>query len=111
MTESKTVAGGILRDAADLIEPEGAWTQNDFARDSAGNSINVHDDNAVCFCALGAIRKAGDCWTYHGQEEAVANLQEHVGHPVAIWNDHPKRTQAEVVAFMRGAAIWMEEKL
>ncbi|MFA6031846.1 MAG: hypothetical protein WC889_02965, partial [Myxococcota bacterium] len=48
----------VLERAADLIEPEGAWTQGESARDANGKPLKQGSDhNAVCWCVLGAIGK------------------------------------------------------
>jgi hypothetical protein len=53
---SKTVSE-ILSAAADLIEPEGAWTKGQFARDKEGFYSAASGRKAVCWCALGAIKR------------------------------------------------------
>ena len=110
MTESETVAGGILLRAANLVEPKGAWTQKTFARDSAGDACSSYAEEATSYCAIGALNKASVGAVGEGIYKAVAHFEEYVGTPIAIWNDHPKRTQKEVVAFLRGAAKKLEEK-
>jgi hypothetical protein len=102
----------ILNKAADLIEPEGRWTQDGYAKDVIGRDIYPDDPSAVCFCALGAIARAGgfdpDIKPDH---PAVTTLHAAVGEWVPVWNDQPERTQAEVVAALREAAKMAEEKL
>lgn len=92
----------VLDRAADLIEPEGAWTQGAPARTAGGRGTDSGDREAVCFCAIGAINRAGywdwpltsACWK--AVEDTTVGL--------AKWNDAPERTQAEVVAALRAAA-------
>lgn len=66
---------------------------------------------AVCFCARGAVRAAcpaglfSDALTGAGYRwEAMAALRAVTGFASALWNDHPFRTQAEVVSALRAAA-------
>lgn len=108
---AKTVAD-ILAAAADLIEPEGAWTQSEFMRDPTG-IVSSEDEpllpDANCWCALGAIAQVCDLnpwesWAGHPADAAMWALAGVVGRSVAGWNDAPGRTQAEVVAALREAA-------
>jgi hypothetical protein len=87
MTEKMDIADALER-AADLIEPEGAWGQG-FYRRRDGR-----------LCAADAI------WLIEGRrwDDAFRFFTEFVG-PVGTWNDAPERTQAEVVAKLREAAV------
>jgi hypothetical protein len=107
MSDALSVAD-VLERAADLIEPEGAWTQGVYARDAEGHILGAGTaPEAVCFCALGAIEHIGG----HGAP-AKAFLARHImpegyrstTHTVGSFNDDPRRTQAEVVAKLREAA-------
>lgn len=111
--KSKTVAD-ILTAAADLIDKPGAWTQEEYARDSERHGIGwlprLRADG-VCFCTVGAIAASTPTTVRHwGDIEdgpAAQALADHLGiHRDAIpdWNDAPERTQAEVVAALRAAA-------
>ena len=95
-------AGTVLNLAADLIEPEGAWTQHQWARDASGQPVGVLD-GAVCWDIAGAIvRVAPD---YSGIAFALDSaLKGIVGKSMSGWNDAPGRTQAEAVAALRAAA-------
>lgn len=105
----KTIAQ-TLREAADLIEPEGAWTQEVFARNLAGQCTGLSEfrGRAVCWCMMGATEKVSDdnLRTSLGVDDL---LEELIG-DVAAWNDAPERTQAEVVAKLREAAALAEER-
>jgi hypothetical protein len=89
-----------LEKAADLIEPEGAWTQGCYARLADGETTGSFNPDAVCWCALGAIQKTG------GGRDAFSALYDMMPADglVSPWNDAPERTQAEVVAKLREAA-------
>ena len=94
----------VLDRAADLIEPEGRWTND-------GDYWNGDDGNPECFCALGAIWFVCDPPGFVGDVEngpAARMLARSLGLPgtlhIAKWNDHLGRTQAEVVAALRKAA-------
>lgn len=94
----------VLLSAADLLEQPGAWTQNMLSATKRGYAIGAMEDNAACWCAMGAIfreaRGAGDLT--RPAYDALADVIGH-GH-IPSWNDAPERTQAEVVAALRAAA-------
>jgi hypothetical protein len=109
----------ILRAAADLIEPEGAWTQGAFSRNADGTTDidEAVASNPVCWCALGALAKASGVDPLDPrafvlpapQIAAYPILRRLVGGDFVFWNDAPKRTQAEVVAKLREAADLAEQ--
>jgi len=49
-----------LKAARAKLLPRGAWTQDAFARDRDGNHVDSGAPNAVCWCAVGALRAVGD---------------------------------------------------
>ena len=95
----------VLERAADLIEPEGKWTQDAFARTEKGFPIGPREDNAACFCLRGAIIRAGDFSTEREFPAAINRaLRLSTAARAVRWNDAPGRTQSEVVAKLREAA-------
>lgn len=98
----------ILRKAADLIEPEGAWTQEAFARTKRGRPIGYGEAPAMCFCALGAMYRSSLAVPLSLAEATRDYLDRIVGSDVTGWNDAPERTQAEVVQALRDAASLAE---
>lgn len=114
MTE-KSVAD-VLSEAADLIEPEGAWTQGASARDLHGQSTETLGDQARCFCVIGAISKiSGKTTWYKSSPQGFFDslVPEHWNNDLcaaAVWNDATERTQAEVVAKLREAAALAREQ-
>lgn len=93
----------ILNKAADLIEPEGAWTQGHFARRADGAKTGWTEEDASCFCVSGAIKRVAPAsWEAWNKFDAYCR-QRGFAH-MATWNDAPERTQAEVVAALRAAA-------
>ena len=85
----------ILDKAIELISPEGAWGK--------GDDITPPDDclclltalsKAESMCGLGAFSKAG-----HAVEELLAS--ECGDSKLYGWNDHPDRTQQEVIDLLR----------
>lgn len=100
----------VLRKAADLIEPEGAWTQGEYAdgvdSDDYGWREKLRAGGQKCWCALGAI--AAVSADEHAERDAMGEMSSYVG-PIAIWNDDPDRTQSEVVDALRAAAERVEK--
>lgn len=115
----------ILRRAAALIEPEGAWTQGAFSRNADGSIDMCGEDdepdgraaNPTCWCALGAIAHAAGydlarkSFPLEGPlKDASKALGDVVGMPVDDWNDALGRRQVEVVAKLREAAKAIEAR-
>ena len=74
------------------------WTQGASARDVTGSVTRAWAEEAVCWCAMGAVACRDDDWTT--AEPAWAALRAAVGGEtwVSEWNDAPGRTQADVLA-------------
>jgi hypothetical protein len=97
----------VLDKAADLIEPEGAWTQGHGARTAAGRPTGPTDEDAQCWCLFGAICRID------GNDADEADISRFVQRALRTdgdisrmfdWNDSDDRTQAEVVSALRKAA-------
>lgn len=101
----------ILSAAADLIEPEGRWTQGVYARRD-GRQVAIQDiEDADCFCAVGAIKRITGGPVSGYLTDVLNGIGRRRGYDhVAAWNDAPERKQAEVVAALRQAAEKAREK-
>lgn len=87
----------VLLYARKLIAEERRWCRHSFARSWFGIPVPAHSRLARRYCALGAIKRAGsDLGLPFGA--AAARLQEQAGRQVPTWNDHPRRSHAEVLA-------------
>jgi hypothetical protein len=96
----------ILNKAADLIEPEGAWTQGAWQRGRSGREVKPDSPRAVCWCVGGAIEHVSSIGI---GSAAMTELRDHLSVMfISEWNDAPERTQAEVVAKLREAAMLSE---
>jgi len=104
---SLTVAD-VLDRAADLIEPEGAWTQREDARSKNGRYVEPLSRDAVSFCMWGAIERAAGLTSPMVALNVVGGLVP-LG-LIAGFNDAPERTQPEVVAKLREAAAKAREQ-
>lgn len=101
----------ILSRAADLIEPEGCWTQEAERRNAAGQDIDADVDpadpdsdcEAVCWCMAGAIVAVSPLSILRW--DALGAVKDVIGEDyIPDWNDDDTRTQAEVVAALRAAS-------
>jgi len=87
------------------------WTQWAGAKDAEGKATYVDDPTATCWCAEGAINacyinpiptmvKLRDhLCMYEGVDKELATHDPTIA--INSWNDHPSRTQAEVVGVLR----------
>lgn len=84
----------ILKDARALIADEKNWTQDKVARDRRGYSVSPESRRAVCFCAIGALRKT--CVDDDSLIYARDVLRDVAKIPITEFND--THTHAEVIA-------------
>ena len=70
----KTSNGRIIAVIDETIEMfhNDKWTQGIFARDEAGNSMNVEDPRAVSFCLAGGLQRASGAGTGIGNSLLTA---------------------------------------
>lgn len=93
----------ILAKAADLIAPEGAWTQGSYALSANGDTAPPEDPEAVCWCASGAILRVAPSEDAARVARRIV-METNQLFSLGQWNDRPSRTQAEVVAALRKAS-------
>lgn len=98
--DSPLSVADVLDRAADLLTPEGAWTQCAEARDAAGSTVEASDPAATCWCLDGAYSFVGGEWNDRGWDL----LRKVVRTGPISWNDDPRRKQAQVVSALRKAA-------
>ena len=108
----KTSNGRIIAVIDETIEMfhNDKWTQGIFARDEAGNSMNVEDPRAVSFCLAGGLQRASKKVTGLGNPltvdviNAVTETVEVHTHKIyqslGPWNDSKTRTVEEVIAVL-----------
>lgn len=94
----------ILSAAADLIEPEGRWTQNRFAASADGEMRSPQEGEASCWCAWGALLRVAADPSDDAVYDASDIAEAVIGGNLVMFNDAPDRTQAEVVSALRQAA-------
>ena len=80
---------------------ERGWCQNTLARDADGNAIKPISEQAVAWCAIGAIdatRVPGD----PGVKPALLRLEAAIGgEPISAFNDHQVTVWPVLAAFDR----------
>ena len=79
---------------------EQGWCKFFLAADNNGKIVNVNSENAVKWCALGAVSRFAqdDNEIYY---QFVTELNNVVMMPGHHYNDSPHRTQEEVVSALR----------
>lgn len=87
----------ILKLARSLLTPPSAWTKDWEARDFSRRTTSALDPEAVCWCAAGAIWRAG-AKAEDPSWEAEKLLREVVGDSIPEWNDAAERTHPQVLA-------------
>ena len=104
-----TTSTDILLAAADLLDRPGAWSPQALARNADGVCTSPYEEDAVSWCATGALMRVSqeaDIQDYRAARAQLAETLYESDHEPDIvdWNDAHGRTQAEVVAMLRRAA-------
>lgn len=94
-----TTTAEILQKARDLISDEKNWTQEEFARDEQGMWTGPLDDNAKCFCAIGAVARVSriDPDDYFPGEKLMQQAAFEMCGTYSIASFNDSRTHAEVL--------------
>lgn len=102
----------LLKKAREIISKPENWTKNSFAKDAYGCSTMITNKEAVCFCSIGAVRRALDVLDYPDDGEvtyhsAIDRLRQFVHTSnrntgswatLAGYNDHADRTHTDILA-------------
>lgn len=106
----------VLLAARELIATPEKWTKGEFARAADGRKAHSLDEEAVCWCLVGALtnvistRPGGADLAAEARQrlrEAIVNIDV----PVYAWNDRAERTHAEVIeALTKAAALAAAEE-
>ena len=99
-----TTPSEILDAAADLIEPDGRWTQGAWARDAKLKPTREDGPESVCFCLYGALFRAAGQQGIWQPETHLREVLQYPNENLISWNDDPARKQTEVVSALRRAA-------
>ncbi len=96
-----------LLDAALLVETQGGWCRDYLARDAAGEGCFYDDEEAVSFCAVGALCRASNTTVQAGELvnlcAAKLRLKDRTEH-LATWNNQVATSGAEVGRLFRSVA-------
>ena len=97
-------AAAILEKAADLVGK--GWTQHSAWRDHFNHGYGYIPNNVKSRCMVGAIYEVEGQTMEAGRAYRV--LHDRFTIPPEEWNDHPHRTQDDVVRALRKAAEDLE---
>ena len=101
----------ILKKAREIITPEDCWTKGTTARNKQGHPVEAEMDEAVIFCAEGAIQRAAYLQDYplppndhemgagEIEAEVICILSGEIDQPMSlnVWNDNPLTTHKDVL--------------
>lgn len=118
---AEMTAAAMVTEARRLVA--GGWCQGAHARDEAGAEIPSWSEEARSWSLLGALLASwhrqdsqddGDLVAHLVDAHALGHATEVLGEVVGTagldrWNDHPARTQADVVAAFDGALERLDE--
>lgn len=95
----------IVQRARALIASPQAWTQDEFARDRAGEPVSWRSAEAVQFCIWGALNRAAREMT--GDEHQRARLADHAARALrsltpSLSRLNDRGTHADVLALLDG---------
>lgn len=76
----------VLRAARELITDRFSWTTGTYARNKNSAPVSSRRDDAVCWCASGAINASDDCDLSLGYHAKKA-LEDVMGCPISQFND------------------------
>jgi hypothetical protein len=94
----------IYKAARAKISDEKNWTQNAYARNTQGDIVSYSSSEAVCFCALGALKSIRSL-----EFDDIQLLEEECNYSIEEFND--THTHAEILAAFDRAIVKLESKL
>lgn len=100
----------LLARAEELLTK--GWTQKEYARDAMYLPAFWAGDTATCWCLSGALRRAAIdvVASPRDYQDAAQVIYRSEGMlTIPEWNDHPDRTQEEVLGVVRRARVAMEQ--
>ncbi len=89
----------------ELLADPARWTQGWFARDVYGSEVDIHEQDAVCWCLIGAIYKCyEDPRDRKIAEDKVAPFAKNQG-ATSIQSFNDSATHAEVMKLLEEADV------
>jgi hypothetical protein len=98
----------VLKSARARIER--GWCQGVWAKNAKGQETSVRGEDAVCWCAMGAVVASSTTSTLHTEAAVRFYLAEAVGKDVQVFNDTPNRKKEEVLVMFDKAIRLAETK-
>lgn len=91
----------VVRDVRVVLREPRYWTQGFYARNAKGDRRYPDAPDAICFCIVGAIRRAAA--SENLAEETAQALRRFLPEPfkyLSKFNDMAERTHAEILALV-----------
>ena len=105
----------VLRRASELVQ--GGWIRRDYAVDANGNSVELLDPTASCFCLAGALFRAGHDilgtdreWQAEGAVYFTLK-REFDEEFITTFNDAPNRNLSDITNALVLAEQYVDEVL
>src|ERR1700686_449534 len=93
----------IVRKIKEILSSPEKWTQGYIAKDTHGKAVSTKDENAVCFCLIGATRKADPDFHYMTAHVFMPVRIEFATRGISTWNDDPERTYEDIEELLKDA--------
>ena len=104
-----TTTIAILKAARDLIAKPENWLQGTYAKNENGRDVSALSHEGVCFCAMGALLRAG--WVHpSADDDAVVAVLNQVPDDMLIAEFNDQATHSEVLDLFSKAISSAEEK-
>ena len=96
----------ILVGAREILSDPNRWTREFQARDEQGSPVGWDDDEAVCFCLMGAINRAN--WGVARYDrapayEAMDELDKVLDNAIPVFNDRSSTTHEDILKALDAA--------
>jgi hypothetical protein len=108
MTHITTV--DLLRAARAKIERPECWTTKYYAHDATGGECEASAREAVCWCALGAVKSVTTHGCFHTLWELLRAQLPHGSVSISTYNDAPSTTHADILLLFDRAIAAAESK-
>lgn len=87
--------------AYEVIDSPEKWTQGYYATDANGKQTTSLSNDAICWCAIGALMKAYADDKDGNYALAFRKLNGAIRYDIINWNDAPGRTWEEVHGLLK----------
>jgi hypothetical protein len=103
----------VFRAGAQFLETHD-WAKGAFARNNEGVPVLASDEDATCFCAIGAMMRATtyDLGLNADRNYSYLTVRDHTLDIISLpkFNDHIARTKEDVISHMYATASRLEAR-